>query len=164
MLCILVVCATQSMFLRTIYYYRYLRIKIICPWTWLYGTAPYRYRYLTKKKISKFAYIYLVEQLKARRLLLLDQSGGPGSGGSVSAAAAGGLLLASPAAEDAWQLLLQHPEQADPATGGPTHAILIAMECLALLNRLPDAVEALNTELQAQLFQIMTRTTLQIIG
>jgi hypothetical protein len=76
-----------------------------------------------------------VEQLKARRLLLLEQSGGPGSGSSAASAAAGGLLLASPAAEDAWQLLLQHPEQADPLTGGPTHAILIAMECLALLNR-----------------------------
>jgi hypothetical protein len=44
-------------------------------------------------------------------------------------------LLATPAAEDAWQRALQHPEQADPVQGGPAHAILIAVECLALLNR-----------------------------
>jgi len=73
-------------------------------------------------------------------------------------------LLPTPAAEDTWQLVLQHPDQADPVQGGPAHAILIAVECLALLNRLPDAVEALNTDLQGQLFQIMTRTTHQIIG
>ena len=119
----------------------------------------------TASRVQSFFLFILVEQLKARRMLLLEQSGcGPGLANSGPAAAGAGLLLASPAAEDAWQLLLQHPEQADPASGGPTHAILIAMECLAMLNRLPEAVETLNTELQAQLFQIMTRTTHQIIG
>lgn len=100
------------------------------------------------------------EHLKARRLFLDPGTGGGGVGGGGAAATS---LLASPAAEDAWQLVLQHPEQADPGQGGPAHAILIAVECLAMLNRLPDAVDALNTELQGQLFQIMTRTTHQII-
>jgi hypothetical protein len=100
----------------------------------------------------------LGEHLKARRLLLEPGAGGNGGGGAVTS------LLASPAAEDAWQLVLEHPEQADPAQGGPAHAILIAVECLAMLNRLPDAVEALTTELQGQLFQIMSRTTHHIIG
>ena len=33
---------------------------------------------------------------------------------------------------------------------GPAHSILIDMECLAMLNRLPDAVESLTADLQNQ--------------
>jgi hypothetical protein len=63
----------------------------------------------------------LGEHLKARRLLLEP---GPGGAGGVGGGPAAG-LLATPAAEDAWQRALQHPEQADPVQGrvGNTHPI-----------------------------------------
>ncbi|XP_023334937.1 exocyst complex component 4 isoform X4 [Eurytemora carolleeae] len=88
------------------------------------------------------------EHLKARRLLL-----DPGSN-------SGSLL--SPAEEDSWNLILENPEKADPSKG-PAHCILIDMECLALLNRLPEAIESLTSELQGQLFQILTRSTHQLL-
>jgi len=87
------------------------------------------------------------EHLKARRLLL-EQGSNSGS-------------LLSPAEEDSWNLILEDPSQADPAQG-PAHSILIDMECLAMLNKLPEALESLTTDLQSQLFQILTRTTHQL--
>ena len=89
----------------------------------------------------------------------------------------------SPAEEDDWQRVLSDPDVADPALG-PAHAIAVDMECLAMLNRsallspdpaplllliifllarLPDTVEALSGELQKQLFNIMTKTTQQLV-
>jgi len=85
------------------------------------------------------------EQLKARRLLLE-----PG--------VAGVTALLSPAEEDTWQRILADPDTAD-ATLGPAHAILIDMECLAMLNKLPETVDSLAADLQKQLFSILTRST-----
>ena len=89
------------------------------------------------------------EQLKARRLLLE-----PGYTGVTA--------LLTPAEEDDWQRILGDPDTADPAMG-PAHAILLDMECLAMLNKLPETVESLNSELQKQLFSILTRTTAQLV-
>ena len=85
------------------------------------------------------------EQLKARRLLLE-----PGIGGVTA--------LLSPAEEDEWQKILGDPDAADPSLS-PAHAILIDMECLAMLNKLPETVDSLSADLQKQLFSILTRTT-----
>jgi len=85
------------------------------------------------------------EQLKARRLLLE-----PGIGNITA--------LLSPAEEDEWQKILGDPDTADPSLS-PAHAILIDMECLAMLNKLPETVDSLSADLQKQLFSILTRTT-----
>ena len=87
------------------------------------------------------------EQIKARRLLLETANN------------AGALL--TPAEEDDWNKILEDPESADQSLG-PAHCILINMECLAMLNKMPDTVETLNGELQKQLFQILTRTSQQL--
>ena len=87
------------------------------------------------------------EQLKARRLLLE-----PG-------ASSGSLL--TPAEEDDWNKILNDPDAAD-STLGPAHAILIDMECLSILNKLPETVESLNSDLQKQLSQILSRTSQQL--
>ena len=87
------------------------------------------------------------EQLKARRLLL-DTANNSGA-------------LLSPAEEDEWNKILAEPEAADPSQG-PAHSILIDMECLAMLNKMPETVETLNSDLQKQLFQILTRTSQQL--
>jgi len=88
------------------------------------------------------------EHLKARRLLL-EPGANTGS-------------LLTPGEEDEWNLILEDPDLADP-THGPAHAILIDMECLAMLNKLPDAVESLSSELQSQLLQILSKTTQQLL-
>ena len=87
------------------------------------------------------------EQLKARRLLL-DTGNNSGA-------------LLTPAEEDEWNKILADPEAADPSQG-PAHSILIDMECLAMLNKMPETVETLNNELQKQLFTILTRTSQQL--
>ena len=87
------------------------------------------------------------EQLKARRLLL-------------ETANSSGALL-TPAEEDEWNKILTDPDLADPSLG-PAHSILINMECLAMLNKMPETVENLNGDLQKQLFQILTRTSQQL--
>ena len=87
------------------------------------------------------------EQLKARRLLLET---GNSSG-----------ALLTPAEEDEWNKILSDPESADPSQG-PAHSILINMECLVMLNKLPEAVETLNADLQKQLFKILTNTSQQL--
>jgi len=88
------------------------------------------------------------EHLKPRRLMLET--------GSNSSS------LLTPAEEDSWNMILDNPGSANPDQG-PAHSILIDMECLAMLNRLPDAMESLTGDLQNQLFQILTRTTHQLI-
>ena len=80
--------------------------------------------------------------MKARRLLLQ-----PG-------ASSGSLL--TPAEEDDRNKILNDPDAAD-STLGPAHAILIDMECLSILNKLPETVESLNSDLQKQLSQILCR-------
>jgi len=87
-------------------------------------------------------------ELKARRLLLE-----PGK--------ASGTLL-TPQEEDEWHAILGEPDLADPSLG-PAHAILIDIECLSLLNKLPETVESLGGELQKQMFSILTRTTQQLL-
>ena len=87
------------------------------------------------------------EHLKARRLLLET--------GNTSGA------LLTPAEEDEWNKILEDPDSAD-TTLGPAHSILINMECLAMLNKMPETVETLNTDLQRQLFQILSRTSQQL--
>ena len=87
------------------------------------------------------------EQLKARRLLLET---GNSSG-----------CLLTPAEEDEWNKVLSDPDSADPGLG-PAHSILINMECLAMLNKLPEAVDSLNQDLQKQLFKILTNTSQQL--
>ena len=87
------------------------------------------------------------EQLKARRLLL--ETGN--SSGS----------LLTPAEEDEWNKILADPDSADVSLG-PSHCILIDMECLAMLNKMPETVETLNGDLQKHLFQILTRTSQQL--
>ena len=87
------------------------------------------------------------EQLKARRLLL-------------ETANSSGALL-TPAEEDDWNKILADPDSADTAQG-PAHSILINMECLAMLNKMPETVETLNGDLQKQLFQILSRTSQQL--
>ena len=66
--------------------------------------------------------------------------------------------LLSPAEEDEWQKILNDPDTADPSLS-PAHAILIDMECLAMLNKLPETVDSLSADLQKQLFSILTRST-----
>ena len=88
------------------------------------------------------------EGLKARRLPL-----------EWSTAASCALL--TPTEEDDWNRILADPDLAD-VTAGPAHCILIDMECLAMLNKLPDTLESLQSELQRQLFQILSRTSQQL--
>ena len=66
--------------------------------------------------------------------------------------------LLSPAEEDEWQKILNDPDTADPSLS-PAHAILIDIECLAMLNKLPETVDSLSADLQKQLFSILTRST-----
>ena len=72
------------------------------------------------------------------------------------------MTVLAPADEDTWNHALENPEVADSELG-PAFSILIDMECLTMLNKLPDSVESLTGELQNQLFQILTRTTHQLI-
>ena len=72
------------------------------------------------------------------------------------------ISVLAPADEGAWNQALENPQTADQELG-PAFSILIDMECLTMLNKLPDAVESLTADLQNQLFQILTRTTHQLI-
>lgn len=72
------------------------------------------------------------------------------------------ISVLAPADEGAWNQALENPQTADQELG-PAFSILIDMECLTMLNKLPDAVDSLTADLQNQLFQILTRTTHQLI-
>ena len=85
--------------------------------------------------------------MKARRLLLQ-----PG-------ASSGSLL--TPAEEDDRNKIHNDPDAADLPLG-PAHAILIDIEFLVMLNKLPVTVESLNSDLQKQLSQILSRTSQQL--
>jgi len=51
---------------------------------------------------------------------------------------------------------LDNPKTAD-LDGGPSHLIVIDIECLCMLNKLPDAVESLKSELLSELQNILIR-------
>ena len=60
--------------------------------------------------------------------------------------------------EGEFQKILENPKFAD-IQEGPAHAIVINVECLSLLNKLPDAMEHLKSELLSELQGIITRST-----
>ena len=60
--------------------------------------------------------------------------------------------------EGEFQKILENPKYAD-VREGPSHAIIIDVECLSLLNKLPDAIEHLKSELLNELQGIVNRST-----
>ena len=54
--------------------------------------------------------------------------------------------------------ILENPKLAD-FQEGPTHAIIIDVECLSLLNKIPDAIDHLKSELLNELQGIINRST-----
>jgi exocyst complex component 4 len=60
--------------------------------------------------------------------------------------------------EGEFQKILENPKYAD-VQEGPAHAIIIDVECLSLLNKLPDAIEHLKSELLNELQGIVTRSS-----
>ena len=60
------------------------------------------------------------------------------------------------------QEILEHPKLAD-FNEGPAHTIVIDVECLAMLNKVPDTVEHLKTEMKNEMQSIISRSTQQLI-
>ena len=60
--------------------------------------------------------------------------------------------------EEEFQKVLENPKHAD-VREGHAHAIIIDTECISLLNKLPEAVEHLKSELLNELQSIVTRST-----
>nr|CAD7403523.1 unnamed protein product [Timema cristinae] len=58
---------------------------------------------------------------------------------------------------------LQEDLDATDPEANSEHFIAILIECLALLNKVPDAVEAIKVEMQTELLSIISRTTQQIL-
>ena len=89
------------------------------------------------------------EHLRVRQLLLKEnsdkQSGSP-------------MKLMTLAQEEEFQTVLKNPKLAD-LSEGPFHVIVIDIECLALLNQLPNAIDAVKSDLLNELQSIVTRST-----
>ena len=60
--------------------------------------------------------------------------------------------------EEEFQKILENPKLAE-CQEGPAHAIIIDVECLALLNKLPDALDHLKSEMLNELQGIINRST-----
>ncbi|CAG2064384.1 unnamed protein product, partial [Timema podura] len=58
---------------------------------------------------------------------------------------------------------LQEDLDATDPEANSEHFMAILIECLALLNKVPDAVEAIKVEMQTELLSIISRTTQQIL-
>ena len=68
------------------------------------------------------------------------------------------MKLMTLAQEEEFQSILKNPKLAD-LSEGPFHVIVIDIECLALLNQLPNAIEAVKSDLLNELQSIVTRST-----
>ena len=66
------------------------------------------------------------------------------------------------AQEEEFQRILDNPKLSD-LNGGPAHMIVIDIECLGMLNKLPDAMESLRAELLPELQNVLIRTTQTLI-
>jgi hypothetical protein len=60
------------------------------------------------------------------------------------------------AQEEEYLRILEHPKLAN-LTEGPAHVIVIDVECLAMLNRLPNVIDALKSEVLNELQTIVSR-------
>ena len=60
--------------------------------------------------------------------------------------------------EEEFEKIVKNPKLAD-LSEGPSHVIVIDIECLALLNQLPTAVDAIKSDLLNELQLIVTRST-----
>ena len=69
--------------------------------------------------------------------------------------------LPTPTEEEDRNKIHSDPVAAD-STLGPAHAMLIDIEFMVMLNKLPVTVESLNSDLQKQLSQILSRTSQQL--
>lgn len=92
------------------------------------------------------------ENIRARRLLM----GGPSNNGGQSS------KMLTLAQEDEFNKILDNPKAAN-LTDGPSHVIVIDVECLGLLNKLPDAVESLKSDLLDELQTVVIRSTQLLI-
>ena len=63
---------------------------------------------------------------------------------------------------DDFQEILDNPKLAD-FNEGPSHMIVIDIECLAMLNKLPDALDHLKSELKHEMQSIVSRSTQNLI-
>ena len=61
------------------------------------------------------------------------------------------------AQEEEYQRILENPKSAD-LDGGPSHLIVSDIECLCMLNKLPDAIESLKSELLSELQVLLSFT------
>ena len=88
------------------------------------------------------------DHIRVRKLLLRDsteQHTGP-------------LKMMTLAQEEEFQNILKNPKLAD-LSEGPIHVIVINIECLALLNQLPNAIEAVKSDLLNELQSIVSVST-----
>jgi hypothetical protein len=85
------------------------------------------------------------DHIRARRLLLHDLPD--------TQSPAKMLTLAQ---EEEYLRILEHPKLAN-LTEGPAHVIVIDVECLAMLNRLPNVIDALKSEVLNELQTIVSR-------
>ena len=60
------------------------------------------------------------------------------------------------------QEILEDPKLAD-LNEGPSHTIVIDVECLAMLNKIPEAVDHLKSELKNELQSVVSRSTQHLI-
>ena len=60
--------------------------------------------------------------------------------------------------EEEFEKIVKNPKLAD-LSEGPSHVVVIDIECLALLNQLPAAVDAIKSDLLNELQMIVTRST-----
>jgi len=64
--------------------------------------------------------------------------------------------------DEDFQEILEDPKLAD-LNEGPSHTIVIDVECLAMLNKIPEAVDHLKSELKNELQSIVSRSTQHLI-
>ena len=85
----------------------------------------------------------------ARVRMLIQRGNNPGSGIQKM------LTLIQ---EEEFEKIVKNPKLAD-LSEGPSHVVVIDIECLALLNQLPAAVDAIKSDLLNELQMIVTRST-----
>ena len=86
----------------------------------------------------------------ARVRMLIQRGNNPGSGI--------GQKMLTLIQEEEFEKIVKNPKLAD-LSEGPSHVVVIDIECLALLNQLPAAVDAIKSDLLNELQMIVTRST-----
>ena len=70
----------------------------------------------------------------------------------------GPMKILTLAQEEEFEKILQNPKLAN-LSEGPANVIVIDIECMALLNQLPNAIEAIKSDLLNELQSIVTKST-----